>query len=240
MIKLHNVTKIYPGGEHALRNANITIDEGDIFGIVGKSGAGKSTMLKLMGLLTQPTHGHIEIFGKRVEAIKGAEANSIKKNIGTVFQGYNLLMQRSVAKNIAFPLELAKHKKQYIDERCAELAALVGLSDKLGAYPAALSGGQKQRVAIARSLATQPKILLCDEPTSALDSFTTKEILNLIRDINAKLGITIVIITHDIGTVKAVCNKTAVLDEGLVVEVGPTDEVLTNPKNPATRRLLDI
>ena len=240
MIKLKSVTKIYANGEHALKDADLTINEGDIFGIVGKSGAGKSTMLKLIGLLTEPTFGEIEIFGNKVGSIKGVEANAIKKNIGTVFQGYNLLMQRSVAKNIAFPLELLKKSKKEVEERCRDLAVLVGLEDKLGAYPAALSGGQKQRVAIARALATQPKILLCDEPTSALDSFTTKEILNLIRDINTRLGITIVIITHDIHAVRAVCNKTAVLDGGLVVETGDTMQVLNEPKNAATRLLLDI
>ena len=240
MIKLSNVTKTYANKEHALIDASLTINEKDIFGIVGKSGAGKSTMLKLIGLLTEPTAGEIEIFGSKVDGIKGSCANAIKRNVGTVFQGYNLLMQRSVAKNIAFPLELLREDKNYITQRCEELAALVGLSDKLKAYPASLSGGQKQRVAIARALAAKPKILLCDEPTSALDSFTTKEILNLLKDINTKLGITIVIITHDINVIRAVCNRTVVLDAGYVVEEGPTHEVLTNPKNAATRLLLDI
>jgi len=241
MIKLSNVTKVYANNDEcALKDASLTIDEGDIYGIVGKSGAGKSTMLKLIGLLTEPTSGEIEVFGQKITSIKGNAANQIKRNIGTVFQGYNLLMQRSVAKNIALPLELLNQSKRDIDERCRELAALVGLSDKMDAYPASLSGGQKQRVAIARSLAVQPRILLCDEPTSALDSFTTKEILNLIKNINADLGITIVIITHDINIVNAICNKAAVLDEGHIVETGPAKEVLTNPKNPATRLLLDL
>ena len=241
MISLKNVTKIYASNkEHALIDASLTIKEGDIFGIVGKSGAGKSTMLKLMGLLETPTIGTVEIFEKNVAGISATEANTIKKNIGTVFQGYNLLMQRSVAGNIAFPLELARHSKSEIAARCKELAALVGLEDKLDQYPARLSGGQKQRVAIARALATNPKILLCDEPTSALDSFTTKEILRLIRDINAKLGITTVIITHDIAVIRAICNKTVVLDGGLVVEMGETEQVLSNPQNEATRLLLDI
>ncbi|MCL2855760.1 MAG: methionine ABC transporter ATP-binding protein [Defluviitaleaceae bacterium] len=240
MIRLVGVSKVFPNGEVALDNVSLTIDEGDIFGIVGKSGAGKSTMLKLIGLLTQPTQGDVEIFGENTCAIKNSKANAIKKNIGTVFQGYNLLMQRSVARNIAFPLELTKTDKKAARARCVELAELVGLADKLGAYPASLSGGQKQRVAIARALATSPKILLCDEPTSALDSFTAKEILRLIKDINAKLGMTIVIITHDIHVVRAVCNKTVVLDGGRVVEVGETGDVLDNPKNPATKMLLDF
>ena len=241
MIRLHNVSKVYKKStEHALRNANIEIEQGDIFGIVGKSGAGKSTMLKLIGLLEEPTGGEIEIFGQKTAGLNPSEKNAIKKNIGTVFQGYNLLMQRSVEKNIAFPLELAKESRATIDSRCKELARLVDLSDKLSAYPAQLSGGQKQRVAIARALATNPKLFLCDEPTSALDSFTTKEILKLLKDINANLGITMVIITHEIGVVRAVCNKMAVLHEGKVAEQGLTQAVLDNPQNPATKMLLGI
>jgi D-methionine transport system ATP-binding protein len=236
---MKNVTKVYAiNQEHALVDASLDIAQGDIFGIVGKSGAGKSTMLKLIGLLEKPTKGTIEIFGKCMTGVSAAEENSIKKNIGTIFQGYNLLMQRSVAGNIAFPLELAKYDKVKIAARCKEIAALVGLEDKLDAYPASLSGGQMQRVAIARALATNPKVLLCDEPTSALDSFTTKEILRLIRDINAKLGITTVIITHDIAVVRAICNKTVVLDGGRIVEMGATDDVLNRPQNEATRLLL--
>ena len=240
MIELKNVTKTFATGERALDNVSLTIHEGDIFGIVGKSGAGKSTMLKLMGLLEQPTEGIVEIFGEDASCLKSGKANAIKKNIGTVFQGYNLLMQRSVARNIAFPLELVRKDKKYIKRRCEELADLVGLGGKLGAYPASLSGGQKQRVAIARALATSPKILLCDEPTSALDSFTAKEILRLIKDINAKLGMTIVIITHDIHVIRAICNRVAVVDESHLVEIGNTNEVLNNPQDPKTQQLLNF
>ena len=239
MITLRDVTKTYKNEMHALRNASLTISEGDIFGIVGKSGAGKSTMLKLIGLLTEPTTGEIEILGRNVAGLTGAQSNEIKRNIGTVFQGFNLLMQRSVAGNIAFPLELVKQDKATIQARCAELAGLVGLSDKLTAYPASLSGGQKQRVAIARALATNPKILLCDEPTSALDSFTTKEILRLIQDINVKLGITIVIITHEINIVKAICKRMVVLNDGCIAEMGDTTQVLATPQHEATKLLLD-
>ena len=241
MIILRNVTKIYKkNSDHALMDAGLTVEEGDIFGIVGKSGAGKSTMLKLIGMLETSTSGEIEIFGKSIAGISNAEANVIKRQIGTVFQGYNLLMQRSVLGNIAFPLELVSRDKDAINSRCKELAAIVGLTEKLSAYPAQLSGGQKQRVAIARALATNPKILLLDEPTSALDSFTTKEILRLIKDINANLGITILIITHEIAIVRSICNKTAVLNEGRIVECGDTEQVLKNPKNEATKLLLDI
>ncbi|MCL2579422.1 MAG: ATP-binding cassette domain-containing protein [Oscillospiraceae bacterium] len=239
MITLRDVTKTYNNDEHALKNVSLTINEGDIFGIVGKSGAGKSTMLKLIGLLTEPTTGEIELLGKNVAGITAAQANEIKRNIGTVFQGFNLLMQRSVAGNIAFPLELVKQDKAAIQARCAELAGLVDLSEKLPAYPAQLSGGQKQRVAIARALATNPKIMLCDEPTSALDSFTTKEILRLIKEINQKLGVTIVIITHEINIVKAICNRMVVLNGGRIAEMGDTSEVLKNPQHDATKLLLD-
>ncbi|MCL2169166.1 MAG: ATP-binding cassette domain-containing protein [Defluviitaleaceae bacterium] len=240
VIEMTGVTKVFATGEKALDDVSLTIDEGDIFGIVGRSGAGKSTMLKLFGMLETPTSGDVTILGEPACGIKNSKANAIKKNIGTVFQGYNLLMQRSVAKNIAFGLELVKTDKKVIKARCQELAELVGLVDKLGAYPASLSGGQKQRVAIARALATNPKILLCDEPTSALDSFTAKEILRLIKDINAKLGMTIVIITHDIHVVRAVCNRALVLEGGRIVEMGQVPEILDNPANPATRLLMDL
>ena len=240
MIELKNVSKTYATGEEALCNVSLAVKKGEIFGIVGKSGAGKSTMLKLMGLLEQPSQGQILIAGEDATCLKSAKANAVRRHIGTVFQGYNLLMQRNVARNIAFPLELLRKDKKLIKERCAELTELVGLADKLKAYPAKLSGGQKQRVAIARSLATSPKILLCDEPTSALDSFTSKEILRLIKDINIKLGMTIVIITHDIHVIRAICHRTAVMDGGRIVELGETREVLDNPKNPETKLLLDF
>jgi len=240
MIRLENITKIFSTGEKALDNISLTIEEGDIFGICGRSGAGKSTMLKIIGLLEQPTSGQMMLAGSDVSNIKGSAANEIKRNIGTVFQGYNLLMQRSVAKNIAFPMELGREDGKKIKGRCEELADLVGLSDKLNSYPASLSGGQKQRVAIARALAASPKILLCDEPTSALDTCTSKEILGLLRDINAKLGMTIVIITHDMQVVRAICTKTVILDAGRVAEMGKTKDVLENPQHIATRLLLDF
>ena len=240
MIKLENITKIFSTGEKALDDVSLTIDEGDIFGICGRSGAGKSTMLKIIGLLEQPTSGTMHLAGSDVGNLKGRQANEIKRTIGTVFQGYNLLLQRSVAKNIAFPMELRKESRHVIEKRCEELADLVGLSDKLNAYPASLSGGQKQRVAIARALAANPKILLCDEPTSALDTCTSKEILKLLRDINAKLGMTIVIITHDMQVIRAICTKTVVLDAGKAVEMGRTRDVLENPQHPATQLLLDF
>ena len=252
MIKLDNVTKTFKKDSffgksdkkgksvEAVKNLSLTVESGDIFGIVGRSGAGKSTMLRLIGLLDVPTTGTIQIDGKIITNIKSSDAISIKRNIGTVFQGFNLLMQRNIEKNIAFPMELSSDKKDksYIKNRVEELAGLVGLSDKLKSYPAELSGGQKQRVAIARALATEPKVLLCDEPTSALDSFTTKEILKLLVDINKKLGITIVIITHELSVVKAICNKTLVLHNGSVAEVGLTKQVFNDPQSPVTKELI--
>jgi len=238
MIDFINVEKTYKNSAHALQNVSLSIDKGEIFGIVGRSGAGKSTMLKLMGMLETPSNGSVSILGKDISKINLSEANAIKKQIGTVFQGFNLLMQRSVAKNIAFPLELIKSDKQYIKNRCQELAELVDISEKLRAYPSQLSGGQKQRVAIARALASNPKILLCDEPTSALDNFTTREILRLLRDINIKLGVTIIIITHEMAVVKAICGRMAVLEEGRVVDMGDVLDVLENPQSEATRRLM--
>lgn len=244
MINLTNITKIYRTGEVALNDVSLTIDEGEIFGIMGKSGAGKSTMIKLIGMLDTPTSGEIKVFGEDVNALKLHKRNALRKKIGTVFQGYNLLMQRNAAKNIAFPLELApmneRLDKKTIKTRCEEMAELVGLSEKLKAYPASLSGGQKQRVAIARALATNPKILLCDEPTSALDSFTSKEILRLIKDINTKLGMTIVIISHDINVIRAVCDKAAILDGGKVIEMGEVSKIFDNPQNPIIKNLMSL
>jgi len=240
MIRLKNVSKIYNSNLEALHEVDLDIEEGDIFGIVGKSGAGKTTMLKLIGMLEQPSSGEIQILGQNVEKMNAAGLTNIRKNLGTVFQGFNLLLQRNIEQNIAFGMEIAKKDKKEIKKRCEELAKLVGLEDKLKAYPVQLSGGQKQRVAIARALATNPKILLCDEPTSALDSFTTKEILKLLKDINKKLNITIVIITHEIGVVKAICNKMVVIDGGMAVEVGDTKEILADPQHEATKMILSL
>ena len=225
MIKLTNVSKNYSDNMGVLENINLEIEKGDIFGIIGKSGAGKSTMLKIIGLLEEPSSGVIELNGKDISKLKYSEANKVKREIGTVFQSFNLLMQRNVEKNIAFPLELIKENKNKIKQRCLELAGLVGISEKLLMYPSQLSGGQKQRVAIARALATKPKILLCDEPTSALDSFTTKEILTLLKNINEKTDVTVVIITHEISVVRSICNRTLVLENGKILEIGKTEEM---------------
>ncbi|MEG0542730.1 MAG: methionine ABC transporter ATP-binding protein, partial [Angelakisella sp.] len=217
------------------RDISFTIEKGDIYGVVGMSGAGKSTMLRLIGLLDTPTSGSIEVRGQDIGTLTGKAKIDYFKTIGTVFQGYNLLMQRTVAQNIAFPLELSPHNKEEAAERVRGLLEVVGLSDKATAYPSQLSGGQKQRVAIARALATNPQLLLCDEPTSALDSLTTQSILDLLSDINRRLGITIIIITHEIGVVKQICNKVAVLEGGILVDNGTVADVLEQQNHEITR-----
>ena len=210
MIRVTDLTKVFHGGEAdvtALSGINLTVGQGDIFGIIGMSGAGKSTLLRCIALLEMPTEGKIEVEGVDISKLQGKELTRLRKSIGVIFQGYNLLMQRNVLHNVCFPLELDGMKKAEREKRAMELLEIVGLADKAKAYPSQLSGGQKQRVAIARALANNPKILLCDEPTSALDSFTTKSILNLLQDINCKLGVTIIIITHEIGVVNAIVGQ---------------------------------
>ena len=203
------------------------------------SGAGKSTLLRCIAMLETPSSGSIEIDGRDIFSLKGKELLDLKKSLGVVFQGYNLLMQRSIRQNIAFPLELIKMPKDQIAKRVDELLCLVGLSDKAEEYPSQLSGGQRQRVAIARALASNPKVLLCDEPTSALDPLTTRSILKLLREINHTLGVTIVIITHEIGVVRSICNKVAVIDAGEIAESGLTKEVFAEPQSQAAKQLLD-
>lgn len=203
------------------------------------SGAGKSTLLRCIAMLETPSSGSIEIDGRDIFSLKGKELLDLKKSLGVVFQGYNLLMQRSIRQNIAFPLELIKMPKDQIAKRVDELLSLVGLSDKAEEYPSQLSGGQRQRVAIARALASNPKVLLCDEPTSALDPLTTRSILKLLREINHTLGVTIVIITHEIGVVRSICNKVAVIDAGEIAESGLTKEVFAAPQSQAAKQLLD-
>lgn len=241
MIEIKNITKdfIDSNGEtlSVLRDISFTIEAGDIYGVVGMSGAGKSTMLRLIGLLDAPTSGTIEVHGQDIGTLTGKAKIDYFRTIGTVFQGYNLLMQRTVSQNIAFPLELSPHNKEAVSERVRELLEVVGLTDKADAYPSQLSGGQKQRVAIARALATQPQLLLCDEPTSALDSLTTQSILELLSDINHRLGITIVIITHEMGVVRQICNKVAVLEGGILVDNGIVAEVILQQNHDITRSL---
>ena len=240
MIEIKNISKQYKTSEgkplHVLNDVTFTIEDRDIYGIIGMSGAGKSTILRLIGLLDTPSSGEISVDGKRLSSLSSKEKIAYYKSIGTVFQGYNLLMQKTVEENIAFPLELSPHNKEDIGPRVAQLLSLVGLEDKGKAYPKQLSGGQKQRVAIARALAINPKFLLCDEPTSALDSLTTTSILHLLQNLNQKLGITIVIITHEIEVVKNICNKVAVLEQGVLVDNGLVATITQGSYHPITGR----
>lgn len=241
MIRIKNLSKTFDKSCNvdALKNVNLSIEAGDVCGVIGMSGAGKSTLLRCIAMLETPSSGSIEIDGRDIFSLKGKELLDLKKSLGVVFQGYNLLMQRSIRQNIAFPLELIKMPKDQIAKRVDELLCLVGLSDKAEEYPSQLSGGQRQRVAIARALASNPKVLLCDELTSALDPLTTRSILKLLREINHTLGVTIVIITHEIGVVRSICNKVAVIDAGEIAESGLTKEVFAAPQSQAAKQLLD-
>lgn len=241
MIQLVNVSKSFTtaaGTVEALKDINLTINDGEIFGIIGMSGAGKSTLTRCINMLERPTGGTVLIDGKDIGALSDKELCAERRNITMIFQSFNLLMQRNCLKNVCFPLELAGVKKADAKKRAMELLEIVGLADKALAYPAQLSGGQQQRVAIARALATDPKVLLCDEATSALDPQTTHSILSLITDINKKLGITVIMITHQISVVEEVCTHVAVLDGGTVAESGPVSEVFSSPKTAAAKRLV--
>ena len=241
MIEIKNLSKTFPSADHtveALKNVSITINDGDIYGIIGMSGAGKSTLVRCINMLESPTEGSVIVDGVDLGTLSDPELRKVRRNITMIFQNFNLLMQRTCLKNICFPLELAGVSKAEAKKRALELLDVVGLPDKANAYPAQLSGGQQQRIAIARALATDPKVLLCDEATSALDPKTTHSVLQLIREINQKLGITVIIITHQMSVVEEICNKVAILDHGVVVEKGPVAEVFTRPKSEAARRLV--
>ena len=222
----------------ALQGINLAINKGDIFGVIGKSGAGKSTLVRCINMLERPTGGSIFFEGKDMCRLSERELRAARRSMGMIFQQFNLLMQRTCLKNVCFPMELAGVKKAEAEKRAMELLEMVGLPDKANAYPAQLSGGQKQRIAIARALATNPKVLLCDEATSALDPNTTHSILTLIKDINRKLGITVVVITHQMSVVEEICDSVAILDGGVVVEQGSVQEIFANPKTAAAKRLV--
>lgn len=241
MIELKNVSKTFDSGTgevDALKNVSLTIEDGDIYGIIGMSGAGKSTLVRCINLLERPTSGEVIVNGEHLDTMSPSQLRAARRDITMIFQHFNLLMQRTCLKNICFPMEISGVKKTDAEKKARELLKLVGLPDKADAYPAQLSGGQKQRIAIARALATNPKVLLCDEATSALDPKTTRQILELIKDINAKLGITVVIITHQMSVVKEVCNHVAILDDGCVAEEGLVAAVFAAPKSAAGRRLV--
>ncbi len=241
MIEIKNVSKTFHTAEglvKALKNVSISIPDGDIFGVIGMSGAGKSTLVRCINMLERPDEGTVEIDGCDLGKLSDAALRGIRREITMIFQGFHLLMQRTCLKNVCFPLELAGAGKSEARKRAMELLEMVGLGDKANAYPAQLSGGQQQRVAIARALATNPKVLLCDEATSALDPTTTNAILELIHSINEKLGITVIIITHQMSVVEGICKHVAILDGGEVAEQGEVAEVFSHPKSGAARRLV--
>ncbi len=241
MIEIQHLTKRFAakgGTVVALKDINLTIRDGDIYGIIGMSGAGKSTLVRCINMLERPDEGSVVVDGRQMQQLSAAELRGARRDITMIFQQFNLLMQRTCLRNIMFPMELTKTPKDKAEARARELLELVGLPDKADAYPAQLSGGQKQRIAIARALATDPKVLLCDEATSALDPNTTHAILQLIQKINRELGITVVVITHQMSVVEEICNRVAILDEGTVVEEGSVQEIFSHPTSDAARRLV--
>ena len=241
MIELKHICKTFDsgGGEvEALKNVSLTIEKGEIYGIIGMSGAGKSTLVRCMNLLERPTSGEIWVDGQELEQMSAKDLRRARREITMIFQHFNLLMQRTCLRNVCFPMELSGMKKADAEKRARELLDLVGLPDKANAYPAQLSGGQQQRVAIARALATEPKVLLCDEATSALDPNTTRQILDLLKQINRELGVTIVVITHEMKVIETICNRVAVLDQSHVVEMGDVVDVFTHPQSAIARQLI--
>lgn len=243
MIELKDIVKTYdtPNGPvHALKNINLSVKRGEIYGIIGLSGAGKSTLVRCINMLERPTSGHVIVDGKDLTTMNDSQLRQARKDIGMIFQHFNLLSTSNVYDNIAFPLKLAGKSKEEIKEKVEPLLKLVGLENKAHQYPSQLSGGQKQRVGIARALANDTRILLCDEATSALDPQTTKAILKLIKDINQKLQLTVVVITHEMQVIKELCDKVAVLDRGIIAENGTVLEVFTNPKEKITKEFISV
>lgn len=241
IIQIKNLSKTFGSGDNALvvlDDINISIEKGEIFGIIGLSGAGKSTLIRCINLLERPTAGNIIFDGRDITFQSQRELQHTRRSIGMIFQSFNLLMQRTALGNVCFPLELAGVARKEAREKAKELLEVVGLADKADAYPAQLSGGQKQRVAIARSLATNPKVLLCDEATSALDPNTTQSILELLKDLNKNLGLTVVIITHEMKVIEQICNRVAIIANSRIEEIGTVDEVFRHPKTQAARKLI--
>ncbi len=241
MIELRNLNKTFhtqDGALTALDDINLTVQDGEIFGIIGLSGAGKSTLVRCMNLLERPTHGEVLVDGQDLMKLSPAGLREVRRNIGMIFQSYNLLEQRTVLRNVLYPLELTHENRRTARTRAMQLLELVGLADRASAYPAQLSGGQKQRVAIARALATNPHYLLCDEATSALDPTTTDSILALLQTINRTLGVTVVVITHEMAVVDRICHRVAVIDNSRIVEMGAVDAIFANPRSAIARELI--
>ena len=241
LIELNHLTKTFKGKTQtvdALKDINLHIEQGDIFGIIGMSGAGKSTLVRCINFLEQPTSGNVVIDGKDLASLSSKELRQLRQQVSMIFQHFNLLSQRDVRGNISFAMEIAGMKRPQIEKRIDELLEIVGLTDRQHNYPSQLSGGQQQRVAIARALATNPKIILCDEATSALDPTTTTSILNLLCEINRKMGITIVIITHEMSVVESTCTHVAIIDDGQLAECGTVESVFSQPKSAAAKKLI--
>ncbi|MEE0168643.1 MAG: ATP-binding cassette domain-containing protein [Eggerthellaceae bacterium] len=243
MIQIEHLNKTYvsrQGEKHiALTDINLTIEDGSVFGIIGQSGAGKSTLVRCLNLLERPTSGSIIINGRDITSLSEKELREFRSSVSMVFQNFSLLQQRTVLRNVMFPLELRHADKKEAEKRARELLELVGLADKCDKYPSQLSGGQQQRVAIARALVNNPSIMLCDEATSALDSMTTHSILKLLKDINEKMGVTIVLITHSLAVAELICDNVVVIDEGKIVEEGKTEDIFANPQSDVARKLLE-
>lgn len=240
MIELKQIRKVYEGAVRveALKEINVSIEEGEIFGVIGQSGAGKSTLIRCINMLERPTSGSVIVDGVDLTKLNTVELREERKHIGMIFQHFNLLSSRTVYDNVAFPLELQGLSKEEIRERILPILDIVKLSDRLDNYPSQLSGGQKQRVGIARALASNPKVLLCDEATSALDPQTTKSILALLKDINRRLNLTIVLITHEMNVIKEICDRVAVIEGGTIIEEGPVVDVFTEPKEATTKEFV--
>ncbi len=241
IIAIENLGKKFVVGKtevYALRNISLTIEKGEIFGIIGRSGAGKSTLVRCINMLEPPTEGRVLFEGRDMGALSKAELNIVRRSMGMIFQQFNLLMQRTALDNVCFPLELSGMSRETARKRAMEMLDLVGLSARAKAYPSQLSGGQKQRVAIARALAPSPKALLCDEATSALDPETTDSILALIRQINREMGITAVVITHEMDVIEKICHKVAIISKGVIAETGRVNQVFFHPKSDIARRLV--
>jgi D-methionine transport system ATP-binding protein len=241
IVELVGLGKTYRGKEQvvkALEDINLTINEGEIFGIIGLSGAGKSTLVRCINFLERPTAGSVIFDGADLSALSERELLRARQSMGMIFQQFNLLMQRNALQNICFPLEIAGYHKKEAKKRALELLEVVGLSDKAKSYPAQLSGGQKQRIAIARALATNPKVLLCDEATSALDPTTTRSILSLLKDINKKLGITIIVITHEMSVIEEICNRVAIIDQSHIAEIGEVEDIFVRPQTKIAKQLV--
>ena len=243
LIEVRDLRKVYPvpGGEVvALDGINLSIDKGQIYGIIGMSGAGKSTLIRCMNRLDTPTEGQILIDGQNILAMNGRQLMQMRRKVSMIFQQFNLLMQKTVARNVRYPMEIAGVPRKKADERVKELLKIVELEGKADAYPIQLSGGQRQRVAIARALASNPEVLLCDEATSALDPMTTQSILTLLQDINKRLGIKVVLITHEMAVIRQICTRVAILDGGRIAEEGTVDDVFVHTRSAAGRRLFGI